>query len=44
MLRKWKKGSHVDPQREKLKEELFTFKKVAYLLFVVVLNFNFCLL
>nr|CAB3263448.1 lethal(2) giant larvae protein homolog 1 [Phallusia mammillata] len=29
MFRKWKKGGHLDPQREKIKNELFTFKKTV---------------
>ncbi|XP_076808161.1 lethal(2) giant larvae protein homolog 1-like isoform X1 [Clavelina lepadiformis] len=29
MFRKWKKGTHLDPQREKIKEELYTFKKTV---------------
>ncbi|XP_039255699.2 lethal(2) giant larvae protein homolog 1-like isoform X1 [Styela clava] len=29
MFKKWKKGHHHDPQREKIKDELFEFKKTA---------------
>lgn len=30
MFKKWKKGHHLDPQREKIKDELFAFKKTAH--------------
>uniref|UniRef100_H2ZMJ2 Lethal giant larvae homologue 2 domain-containing protein n=1 Tax=Ciona savignyi TaxID=51511 RepID=H2ZMJ2_CIOSA len=29
MFKKWKKGAHIDPQREKVKEDLFSFKKTV---------------
>ncbi|XP_078482669.1 lethal(2) giant larvae protein homolog 1 [Ciona intestinalis] len=29
MFKKWKKGAHIDPQREKVKEDIFNFKKTV---------------